>query len=221
MLSRQYRTIAAALVLALVAGDFASASAAIIPRNNHQDNHRQDNKRPDNHGRNDHNNDHRNDHRDNRRSDNHWRGPVHRGPAYVVAPNRVRVYRNVRIVRPYGHWYMGYGPYHDDGAAYRFLAFTAITMALVNQLNEAQERSLEAAQVQATTAPIGQSIAWSNGGATGSVIATREGTSSTGRYCREFQQMVTIGGMSQQAYGTACQQPDGAWEIVSTGDGTN
>jgi len=221
MFSRKYRIVTAALVLALAAGDFTSASAAIIVR----DNHKQDNNRQDNHGRNDHRNNNRDnnrdDHHDNRRSDNHWRGPVHRGPAYVVAPNRVRVYRNVRIVRPYGHWYMGYGPYHDDGAAYRFLAFTAITMALVNQLNEAQERSLEAAQVQATTAPIGQTIAWSNNGATGSVIATREGTSSTGRYCREFQQTVTIGGMSQQAYGTACQQPDGAWEIVSTGDGTN
>jgi hypothetical protein len=32
-------------------------------------------------------------------------------------------------------------------------------------------------------------------------------------YCREFQQSVTIGGVTQQGYGTACLQPDGSWEI--------
>jgi triosephosphate isomerase len=36
-----------------------------------------------------------------------------------------------------------------------------------------------------------------------------------GRYCREFQQTVTIGGRTEQAYGTACMQPDGAWEVIS------
>lgn len=34
-----------------------------------------------------------------------------------------------------------------------------------------------------------------------------------GIYCREFQQTVTIGGETQEAYGTACRQPNGAWEI--------
>ena len=34
-----------------------------------------------------------------------------------------------------------------------------------------------------------------------------------GIYCREFQQTVTIGGETQEAYGTACRQPDGQWEI--------
>jgi surface antigen len=43
----------------------------------------------------------------------------------------------------------------------------------------------------------------------------REGTSESGKYCREFQQTVTIGGKTEQAYGTACRQPDGSWQIVS------
>ena len=30
----------------------------------------------------------------------------------------------------------------------------------------------------------------------------------------ERVQEVTIGGKSEQAYGTACQQPDGAWEVI-------
>ena len=37
---------------------------------------------------------------------------------------------------------------------------------------------------------------------------------STGRYCREFQQTVTVGGQTQQAFGRACRQPDGNWQIV-------
>ena len=31
--------------------------------------------------------------------------------------------------------------------------------------------------------------------------------------CREFNTPVTIGGMQQQATGTACLQPDGSWKI--------
>lgn len=35
-----------------------------------------------------------------------------------------------------------------------------------------------------------------------------------GRYCREYQSQVTVGGQIQPAYGTACRMPDGAWRIV-------
>jgi surface antigen len=34
-----------------------------------------------------------------------------------------------------------------------------------------------------------------------------------GTYCREFQQTIVIDGQPRRAYGTACRQPDGAWEI--------
>ena len=36
-----------------------------------------------------------------------------------------------------------------------------------------------------------------------------------GRYCREYTSQATIGGQQQQTYGTACRQPDGAWEVVN------
>ena len=36
---------------------------------------------------------------------------------------------------------------------------------------------------------------------------------NTGQYCREFQQTVTVGGQTQQAFGKACRQPDGNWKI--------
>ncbi len=32
-------------------------------------------------------------------------------------------------------------------------------------------------------------------------------------YCREFTQIVIIGGVQQQAYGVSCQQADGSWKI--------
>lgn len=35
-----------------------------------------------------------------------------------------------------------------------------------------------------------------------------------GHYCREYQQTVFIGGEPNEAYGTACRQPDGSWKIV-------
>jgi surface antigen len=36
---------------------------------------------------------------------------------------------------------------------------------------------------------------------------------SGGSYCREFQNDVTIDGKKENAYGTACRQPDGSWKV--------
>ena len=117
--------------------------------------------------------------------------------------------------RPH-HWHPGYGPYRGDSDAWQWLAFTAITLSLLDLMTEQQRRAHEYAQIQAATAPIGQRIVWNDGGASGSVVAVRDGTDSSGAYCREFLQDVTIGGRNEHAYGTACRQPDGAWKIVST-----
>jgi surface antigen len=119
------------------------------------------------------------------------------------------------VVRPHGHWYHGYGHYSNDDSAWKWLAFTAITLKVLDNLNESQQRKHEAAQVEATTAAVGQPVAWQEGSASGSVTTTSESQNSAGEYCREFQQEITVGGETEQAYGTACQQPDGAWKIVS------
>jgi len=65
-------------------------------------------------------------------------------------------------------------------------------------------------------APLGETIRWNNpdSGNYGTVTPTKDGTSSKGNYCREFQQSVTISGRTEQAYGVACRQPDGSWRIV-------
>lgn len=40
-------------------------------------------------------------------------------------------------------------------------------------------------------------------------------------YCREYTRTVMIGGRTQEAYGTACYQPDGSWMIVGEGLGND
>ncbi len=85
-------------------------------------------------------------------------------------------------------------------------------------------RSLDSAdRLQATranqlaqSAPIGQTVTWNNpdSGNYGAVTPTRDGVSSAGNYCREFQQSITVGGRTQAGYGTACHQADGSWELL-------
>jgi len=69
---------------------------------------------------------------------------------------------------------------------------------------------------RAHTAPLGERITWNNPqkNHSGSVTAVRDGYAESGSYCREFYQTVSIGGRSEDAYGVACRQPDGAWRIV-------
>ncbi|UIP29100.1 hypothetical protein [Photobacterium sp. TLY01] len=135
----------------------------------------------------------------------------------AVPPNRYYVVNSIRVTRPYGSWYDGYGQYRTAQEASHWLGFTAIHFELLDQLNEHQQRRHEQAQITATTSPVGRAVQWQDGAASGSVKATREGTTTSGRYCREFQQMVTVNETTETAVGTACKLPDGTWEVVSTG----
>lgn len=83
-------------------------------------------------------------------------------------------------------------------------------------LDEADRQAMQQAQVRAQEAPVGETIRWNNpdSGHYGSVTPTRDGYSESGRYCREYQTTVTIDGRTESAYGTACRQPDGSWQIV-------
>ncbi|HAC59435.1 RT0821/Lpp0805 family surface protein [Parvibaculum sp.] len=62
----------------------------------------------------------------------------------------------------------------------------------------------------------GQPTRWSNpqSGNYGYVEPGRSYQSGNA-YCREYSQTVYIGGRPESAYGTACRQPDGSWQIVS------
>lgn len=90
--------------------------------------------------------------------------------------------------------------------------------AIGKQLDE-RDRLLMARSTQDTleTGRSGQVTEWRNPdtGHRGTVVPEPAYRTPEGRYCREFQQTVTIGGKTQQAFGKACRQPDGTWKIVS------
>lgn len=116
---------------------------------------------------------------------------------------------------PNAHYYPRHRYYYRGDDFFGWLAFTAITLAIIDNLNEHQQREHELILRDALDAPVGETIIWHDSDASGSVTVIREGTSSEGRYCREYTQEVQIAGESQQAYGTACRNPDGSWEIMN------
>jgi surface antigen len=87
-----------------------------------------------------------------------------------------------------------------------------------NRLDARDKRmASEAAQRAFEQNRAGQSTAWKNpdSGNSGTVTPTRTYQLATGQYCREYNQAIMIGGQQHQAYGTACRQPDGSWQIQS------
>lgn len=64
--------------------------------------------------------------------------------------------------------------------------------------------------------PDGQQLAWKNpnSGNSGTVTPVSTYQNSSGQYCREYNQTVTVGGKTENAYGRACRQADGSWKIV-------
>ena len=88
---------------------------------------------------------------------------------------------------------------------------------IVTSLNAQDRHYYDQAATRAQEAPVGQAITWYNpqSGAQGSITPTREGQDTTGAYCREYQQTISVGGKTQKAYGQACRQPDGSWKIIN------
>ncbi|HYG87772.1 MAG TPA: RT0821/Lpp0805 family surface protein [Azospirillum sp.] len=84
-------------------------------------------------------------------------------------------------------------------------------------LDKTDQQYAEGAAKRAYAAPVGDRISWNNpqSGNHGTIATTREGYTSTGTYCREYQQTVTVGKQTELAYGTACKQADGTWKIVT------
>ncbi len=64
----------------------------------------------------------------------------------------------------------------------------------------------------------GKTSTWKNpdSGNQGTITPQKTYQRSDGTYCREFTQTITVGGRTEEAYGTACRQPDGTWKLVST-----
>lgn len=94
--------------------------------------------------------------------------------------------------------------------------------AIGGQLDERDRRlAAEAAARALESQPSGYAATWSNpdSGHSGSVTPLRTWRDASGRYCREFVHTVRIAGQEQEAFGTACRQPDGTWEVVDRAGG--
>lgn len=80
-----------------------------------------------------------------------------------------------------------------------------------------KQMAAQAAQKAFDDSRTGQPTVWNNPdtGNSGTVTPTRTYQLANGTYCREYKQTITVGGEQQQAYGTACRQPDGTWKIQS------
>jgi hypothetical protein len=170
----------------------------------------------------------------------HWRGGDHRGGAlnhgyrghYGGGWNRGyagRVHDGWRggwnrswayrpSYRRYGPAFAGFGYYTDPYWFRPYIGLSAWNWSVYDALTEAEIRAQQDALIAATTAPLSDPIDWNDGNASGTVTPTREGHTEDGRLCREFQQQVTIAGKRTQAFGTACQESDGSWQIVDQGD---
>jgi surface antigen len=96
------------------------------------------------------------------------------------------------------------------------LAGALVGSEIGRYMDDADQDYAYGATTQAQSVPVGQTISWNNpnSGNYGTVTPVRDGTSTSGAYCREFQQTVTVGGRYEEAYGVACRQPDGSWRVV-------
>lgn len=86
------------------------------------------------------------------------------------------------------------------------------------QLDQAdRQRLAETHQTAMERYPDGRTATWSNpnSGHSGTVTPTETYADRPGGPCREYRTTVNIGGRVEEAYGTACRQPDGTWKIVN------
>lgn len=98
------------------------------------------------------------------------------------------------------------------------LAGTVIGHEVGRSLDQADRLALQQNnQIALETNRSNYSSTWVNPdtGHSGSLTPVRTFKNAAGRYCREYQTTIIIDGQRQQAYGTACRQNDGFWQIAA------
>lgn len=111
----------------------------------------------------------------------------------------------------------GHGSGRVVAVAIGTLAGALIGQGVGQSLDRADRLAMERnAQYSLENTRTNQATTWVNPdtGNSGQIIPTRTYQTAQGQYCREYTQTVVIGGQAQQAYGTACRQPDGNWLII-------
>lgn len=89
--------------------------------------------------------------------------------------------------------------------------FDILPPAVLAQLTLDQAELQRAAQKEAFTAPLGETIFWEDEGRTGTAMASDEQPMGT-FLCRTFVQTVVIDATEERADALACRSPDGVWE---------
>ena len=64
--------------------------------------------------------------------------------------------------------------------------------------------------------PAGAAVPWHNpdSGHSGSIQPLATWQTPQGAHCREFTHTIFVGSHPEKAYGRACRQPDGTWQVV-------
>jgi len=114
----------------------------------------------------------------------------------------------------------------------RFLLLTIMLMVAPFSLFAAEETPLTGVEQQAMADtfqyalennPTSQTSDWVNPDTqrSGTVVPVKTFENAQGQPCREFVTTIIIADKEEQGYGTACRQPDGSWELVSSDDQSN
>jgi surface antigen len=92
---------------------------------------------------------------------------------------------------------------------------------LGNQIGRGLDKADQASIYQTQNAaleryPDGDPAQWNNpnNGNYGYTVPTTTYQSASGQYCREYQTTIVVNGRAETAYGTACRQADGSWQVA-------
>ena|SRR3990167_3061635 len=112
---------------------------------------------------------------------------------------------------------LGSALFHGPGAFAGVVGGALLGGIIGDQIGQAMDRQDRVNMQNAIVhTPINEEAQWTNP-KTNVTYQVRpiKNYRSQGRYCREYQTRVQIGGEWKKAYGRACRQPDGTWKIVS------
>ena len=102
------------------------------------------------------------------------------------------------------------------GNGFGMVAGAALGGLLGNQMGQymdARDRARMNAAIIHT--PVGEQASWRGKNDVTYEVRPIKVTRRHGRYCREYQTRIKVGGKWRHAYGKACRMPDGQWKIRS------